>query len=72
MKKTSGFKHSLYADFLLLFKCIYYRYLHKYNIENYVKHQSWEGNKSARNPDCYHLNEDDTITCLKAMLVIKQ
>ena len=41
-----------------------YRYLHKYNIENYVKHQSWEGNKSARNPDCYHLNEDDTITCL--------
>lgn len=41
-----------------------YRYLHKYNIENYVKHQSWEGNKSARNPDCYHLNEDNTITCL--------
>lgn len=26
MKKTSGFKHSLYADFLLLYKCIYYRY----------------------------------------------
>ena len=41
-----------------------YRYLHKYNIENYVKHQSWEGNKSARNPDCYHLNNDDSITCL--------
>ena len=41
-----------------------YRYLHKFNIENYVKHQSWEGNKSARNPDCYHLNDDDTITCL--------
>ena len=41
-----------------------YRYLHKCNIENYVKHQSWEGNKSARNPDCYHLNDDDTITCL--------
>ena len=41
-----------------------YRYLEKYDIENYVKHQSWEGNKSARNPDCYHLNDDDTITCL--------
>ena len=41
-----------------------YRYLEKHIIENYVKHQSWEGNKSARNPDCYHLNDDDTITCL--------
>lgn len=26
MKNTSGFKHSLYADFLLLYKCIYYGY----------------------------------------------
>ena len=26
MKNTSGFKHSLYADFLLLYKCIYYEY----------------------------------------------
>lgn len=26
MKNTSGFKHSLYADFLLLYKCIYYHY----------------------------------------------
>ena len=26
MKNTSGFKHSLYADFLLLYKCIYYKY----------------------------------------------
>lgn len=41
-----------------------YRYLEKHNIKNYVKHQSWEGNKSARNPDCYHLNKDDTIACL--------
>ena len=41
-----------------------YRYLDKYGIENYVKHQSWEGNKSGRNPDCFHLNNDDTITCL--------
>lgn len=41
-----------------------YRYLHQHHIENYVKHMSWEGNKSARNPDAFHLNEDDTITCL--------
>ena len=41
-----------------------YRYLERHNIENYVKHQSWEGNKSARNPDCYHLNDDDSISCL--------
>jgi len=41
-----------------------YRYLHQHHIENYVKHLSWEGNKSARNPDAFHLNEDDTITCL--------
>ena len=41
-----------------------YRFLKKYGIENYVKHQSWEGNKSGRNPDCYRLNDDDTITCL--------
>lgn len=45
-----------------------YRYLDKYNIENYVKHQSWEGNKSGRNPDCYHLNDDDTITCLNGTI----
>ena len=45
-----------------------YRYLDKYNIENYVKHQSWEGNKSGRNPDCYHLNHDDTITCLNGTI----
>lgn len=41
-----------------------YRYLDKHHIENYVKHQSWEGNKSAKNPDCYHLNDDGTVTCL--------
>ncbi len=45
-----------------------YQYLQKYHIENYVKHQSWEGNKSASNPDCYHLNDDDTITCLNDLL----
>ncbi len=41
-----------------------YRYLDRKGIGNYVKHQSWEGNKSGRNPDCYHLNDDDTIRCL--------
>lgn len=41
-----------------------YRYLASHNINNYVKHQSWEGNRSGRNPDCYHLNDDETITCL--------
>ena len=45
-----------------------YRYLYKRGIENYVKHQSWEGNKSGRNPDCYHLNDDDTITCLNGFI----
>jgi len=45
-----------------------YRYLDKHQIENFVKHQSWEGNKSGRNPDCYHLNDDDTITCLNGCL----
>lgn len=45
-----------------------YRYLEKHSIENYVKHQSWEGNKSGRNPDCYHLNDDDTITCLNGFV----
>lgn len=41
-----------------------YRYLDKYGIENYVKHQSWEGNRSGKSPDCFRLNDDDTITCL--------
>lgn len=41
-----------------------YRYLKENNIENYVKYQTWEGNRSARNPECYHLTEDNKITCL--------
>ena len=41
-----------------------YRFLHENNIENYVKHQSFQGNVSGRNPDRYYLNEDATITCL--------
>ena len=29
-----------------------------------MKHQSWEGNASGKNPDRYRLEDDDTITCL--------
>lgn len=41
-----------------------YRYLAEHNIKNYVKHQSWEGNVSGKNPTQYRLNDDNTITCL--------
>lgn len=41
-----------------------YRYIQTNQIGNYVKHQSWEGNVSGRNPAPYRLNDDDTITCL--------
>ena len=45
-----------------------YEYLNKNNIGNYVKHQSWEGNVSGSFPDCYYLNEDNTITCLNGKI----
>ena len=41
-----------------------YDYLKEHDIKNYVKYQSWEGNITGKNPDCYHLNNDGTITCL--------
>lgn len=41
-----------------------YIYLNSHSIGNYVKHQSWEGNVSGKNPSAYRLNEDNTITCL--------
>lgn len=41
-----------------------YRYLNIHNIENYVKHSSWEGNVSGKRPDCYKLIDDATILCL--------
>ena len=41
-----------------------YEYLDKNNIGNFVKHQSWEGNVSGSYPECYKLNDDNTITCL--------
>lgn len=41
-----------------------YEYLASHHIGNYVKYFSWEGNVSGSYPDCYRLNNDDTITCL--------
>ncbi|MDO5331619.1 MAG: transposase [Bacillota bacterium] len=41
-----------------------YSFLDKNGIENYVKHVSWQGNVSGKNPSQFHLNNDDTITCL--------
>ena len=45
-----------------------YSYLDKHHIGNYVKHQSFEGNKSASNPDCYHLLNNDKIVCLNGLI----
>ncbi|MGN1296010.1 MAG: transposase [Bacilli bacterium] len=41
-----------------------YEFMNNNGIGNYVKYFSWEGNSSGKNPDCYHLNKDNTITCL--------
>ena len=41
-----------------------YLFLKENDITSYVKHISFEGNVSGKNPDSYHLNEDKTITCL--------
>ena len=41
-----------------------YKYLKANNIISYVKHQSFTGNVSGRNPDQYELLKDDTIRCL--------
>jgi len=41
-----------------------YRYLHDHGIKNFVKHSSWEGNVSGRNPDKCRIQEDGTIKCL--------
>lgn len=42
-----------------------YNYLKNNNIESYVKHQSWSGNVSGKNPDTYTYNkENDSIICL--------
>lgn len=41
-----------------------YRFIQKNQIGNYVKHQSWQGNISGRNPDRFQLLSDGTIQCL--------
>ena len=41
-----------------------YKYLDKHKIENFVKYFSWQGNVSGKNPSQYHLNDDESITCL--------
>ena len=45
-----------------------YTYLDEHHIGNYVKHQSWEGNKSASSPDCYKLLDNDKIVCLNGLI----
>lgn len=41
-----------------------YRYLFTHDIENFVKHFSFEGEVSGKNPNCYHLIDNTTIICL--------
>lgn len=41
-----------------------YQYLDEKNIENYVKHQSWQGNVSGKRPTRYRLQDDGSIICL--------
>lgn len=48
-----------------------YTYLDEHHIGNYVKHQSWEGNKSASSPDCYRLLDNDKIVCLNGLIGIE-
>ena len=48
-----------------------YTYLDEHHIGNYVKDQSWEGIKSASNPDCYHLLDNDKIVCLNGLIGIE-
>ena len=48
-----------------------YKYLDEHNIKNFVKYFTWEGNVSGRSPSQYHLNNDETITCLNGKLGYK-
>lgn len=41
-----------------------YKFLSENRIKSFVKFQSWEGNKSGKNPDRYYLFEDGYIKCL--------
>ena len=48
-----------------------YKYLDEHKIKNFVKYFTWEGNVSGRNPSQYHLNDDETITCLNGNIGYK-
>lgn len=48
-----------------------YLFLNENGIGNYVKNISWEGNVNGRYPDCYYLNEDNTITCLNGRIGVE-
>ena len=48
-----------------------YKYLDEHNIKNFVKYFTWEGNVSGRSPSQYHLNNDETITCLNGKIGYK-
>lgn len=48
-----------------------YQYMKNHDIGNYVKHQSWEGNVSGKNPSQYRINRDNTITCLNHKIGIQ-
>lgn len=48
-----------------------YKYLDEHKIKNFVKYFTWEGNVSGRKPNQYHLNDDETITCLNGNIGYK-
>ena len=48
-----------------------YKYLDEHKIKNFVKYFTWEGNVSGKNPSQYHLNDDETITCLNGNIGYK-
>ena len=48
-----------------------YLFLKENNIESYVKHQSFSGNVSGKNPDKYHYDGNETIKCLNGNTGVK-
>lgn len=49
-----------------------YSFLEENKIKNFVKYFTWQGNVSGSNPSQYHLNEDETITCLNGNIGYKE
>ncbi len=41
-----------------------YSFIKKNKIKNFIKHKSWEGNSSGKNPSQYQVIDNDTIRCL--------